>query len=69
MCIASCYARRIDILDNPRRNAGCRGTVGRGESPLSQSVVDILGNTRFSMIKSGCFPVCSIAVKPFDAVW
>ena len=29
-------------LDNPRRNVDCRGTVGRGESPLSQSVVDFI---------------------------
>ena len=53
----------------PASQRGLWGTVGRGESPLSQSVVDKVGNTRFSMIKSGCFPVCSIAVKPFDAVW
>ena len=32
-------------LDNPRRDAGCGGMVGKGESLLSQNVVGLMTDT------------------------
>ncbi len=38
MCIASCYARRIDILDNPRRNVDCGERLGEGKVPSPRAL-------------------------------
>ena len=38
MCIASCSARRIDILDNPRRNADCGVRLGEGKVPSPRAL-------------------------------
>ena len=38
MCIASFYARRIDILDNPRRNVDCGVRLGEWKVPSPRAL-------------------------------